>query len=336
MSLRLLEDLRNQAASLRSVLRHHTNEGRKALELAAAAIAQAPRVIVTGMGASLFAAMPLAYELTNCEIVAETSDLLHYRSKKCGNAVVVLVSRSGESVEAIKLLPLLKKIGTYVIGVTGEPGSTLARVSDLSLIVNSGKDEMVALQSYTGTMLLLLLVAALAKGELPADVRAEAEHAISKFERILAESETAAGYSLGEAVYLLGRGPSLASVQEGALLFHEVAKFPAIPMEAGNFRHGPLEVVDEKFCAVVFASQPTTRNLDRSLAKDLRTLKAHVELIEAEEVPLRFIPMVEIVPVQFAAMRLAQSRGIQPGALRHATLVTRSETGLPRRRPDIS
>ena len=258
----------------------------------------------------------------------ETSDLLHFRSGLCEGATVVLVSRSGETVEAIKLLPVLKTLGAKVIGVTNEPASTLARESDHTILLNSGRDEMVALQSYTGTMLALLLLAAAVNEE---SIEGEAEQAIARLAEVLNESETAAAYPLDRTVYALGRGPSLASAHEGALLFHETAKFPAIAMEAGSFRHGPMEVVDADFRAIVFASQPATCDLDLHLASDLRTLGGKVELIAVEDVPLRFAPMVEIVPVQFAAMRLAQARGIRPGEFRHVTQVTQSETGLPLR-----
>ena len=324
MSLRLLEDIRNQPTSLRSVLRYQSGEGRAALEAAGAAIREAGRVIVTGMGASLFAAMPLAYLLPNCQVI-ESSDLLHFRAQTCAGAVVIVVSRSGESVEAVKLLAVLRRLGAVVVGVTNVADSTLARESDHTILVGCGADEMVALQSYTGTMLALLLLVA------EEDLQAEAELAISRLSELLNESETAAGYPLERTVYVLGRGPSLASAQEGALLFHETAKFPAIAMEAGSFRHGPLEVVDADFRAIVFASQPATSELDLHLADDLRTLGGQVEVIAVQDVPLRFVPMVEIIPVQFAAMRLAQARGIRPGAFRHVTQVTQSETGLPLR-----
>jgi glucosamine--fructose-6-phosphate aminotransferase (isomerizing) len=260
----------------------------------------------------------LAYELPSCRIV-ETSDLLHYRLEVCREATVLVVSRSGESVEAIKLLPALKRLGAKVIGVTNEAASTLARESDYTILVNSGRDEMVALQSYTGTMLALLLL-------VSEDDQAEA--AIARVQQMITACEKAAAWPLERTVYVLGRGPSLASAHEGALLFHETAKFPAIPMEAGSFRHGPLEVVDREFRAIVFASQPGTRGLDLHLASDLRALGGQVELIAVEEVPLRFVPMVEIIPVQFAAMRLAQAQGIRPGEFRYVTQVTQSETGF--------
>ena len=140
------------------------------------------------------------------------------------------------------------------------------------------------------------------------------------------------------AIYLLGRGASIASALEGALLFHETAKTPAVSMAAAHFRHGPVEVVNGEFRGVVFASQAQAADLDEALARDLRQLGARVFPIGpfAEEsiswktdgVPELFAPLLEIVPVQLAGLRLAQWNGIVPGEFRFASAVTQTETGF--------
>src|SRR5690242_2863493 len=125
----MVQDIRNQPASLAGVLDYQLSAGREALGRAAEQIDAASRIVVTGMGASLFAAMPFAHTLAAQGVdvrIVEASELLHYQSEQCRNAVVVLVSRSGESVEILKLLPILRDIGAVAIGVTNEPGSVLA------------------------------------------------------------------------------------------------------------------------------------------------------------------------------------------------------------------
>jgi len=54
--------------------------------------------------------------------------------------IVIILSNSGETEEVKKLIPLLKKIGTKVIAITGERKSTLAKYSDVVLDV-SVKEE---------------------------------------------------------------------------------------------------------------------------------------------------------------------------------------------------
>ncbi len=287
------------------------------------------------MGASAFACVPLAYAL-GAEVI-DSSELLYYRQSLLQpETTVVLVSRSGESVEVIKLLPILRQSGCRVIGVTNIAGSTLATQATAAVILNSPADQLVAIQTYTATVLALLLVANPEPGDLYA--------AIERFERQLElwiqESENWQEFLNPERpIYLLGRGPALASVSEGALLFHEMAKFPAIGMQAAQFRHGPVEVVEAGFQAIIFGTTPETLELDSGLAGDLLHMGAKIcwigpssaapaGAIVFDVAPQRFAPLLEIIPCQLLAYRTTEARGVTPGEFRWAPAITRSETGF--------
>jgi glucosamine--fructose-6-phosphate aminotransferase (isomerizing) len=153
------------------------------------------------------------------------------------------------------------------------------------------------------------------------------------------------GLLMGGPLYLLGRGPALGSVYEGALLLHETAKTAAVGMSSGQFRHGPAEILSGDFCAVVFGTPPITQALDRSLADDLFSVGAKIRWIGPEpeagdsrvhapslvpwpEIAPVLAPLFEIVPLQVAAYRLALWRGITPGDFRFVSEVTSSESGF--------
>jgi glucosamine--fructose-6-phosphate aminotransferase (isomerizing) len=323
----MMRDILDQPASLSRVIEHQYGAGRRALEEAAAALRGASRVVVTGMGASLYSAIPLAYRLqaraVPC-VTVEAAELLHFSGEVARGAVVVLVSRSGETIEAVKLIPMLREMGALVIGVTNEPGTTLEREAHIPLHVGSGKDEIVAVQSYTGSAMAMALLAAETFQE---DRRTEAERAVMDVESALTayrEEEWKAVLEGAHVMYVLGRGPSTGSALEGALLFHETAKLPAVAMPCGGFRHGPVEAVDCEFRAVVFASQAKTRELDQALATHLSRLGGRVRVVASEGD--WFLPVTEIVPLQFAAYQAAELRGMVPGRFRHTGQVTRSET----------
>jgi fructoselysine-6-P-deglycase FrlB-like protein len=99
-----------------------------------------------------------------------------------------------------------------------------------------------------------------------------------------------------------------------------------------------VEIVDEHFRAIVFAPRDRTRALNIALARDLSRLGGQARLIGPEEadqgwwttpvVTASLAPLIEIVPVQCAAMRLAEWRGFTPGEFRVATQVTSSESGF--------
>lgn len=54
--------------------------------------------------------------------------------------VVLALSNSGETDELLTLLPLIKRLGTPLIALTGNPGSTLASVADVHLDVSVAQE----------------------------------------------------------------------------------------------------------------------------------------------------------------------------------------------------
>ncbi len=95
------------------------------------------RVIVTGMGKTGLIGRKIAATLSS---TGTPSLFLHSAEAVHGDLgqvraedVVLVISNSGETEETIRLLPLLKKLGTPTIALTGNPGSTLARYSDVVL-----------------------------------------------------------------------------------------------------------------------------------------------------------------------------------------------------------
>jgi glucosamine--fructose-6-phosphate aminotransferase (isomerizing) len=341
---RIVSDIEGQSASLARVLQQHCGAGRAPLLEAAALLRSSARSVVVGIGASLNASIALDYLLCargcNSRCV-EAGEFLHYRHESGRGAAVVVVSRSGESIEIARLLSALQGRAA-IVAVTSGPRSTLARAADIVLEVCSLPDEMVAIQSYTGTLLTLYLLG-MAVAQALDEAQQEVEVLLRNFPgwiaANLAEPSTWDEFLERDApIYTLARGPSLGSALQGALLFNEIAKAPAIGMAVASFRHGPIEVVDQRFRALVFASRGRTRDLNVGLARDLVRFGGQVRLIGpdgSDGSGLQWIhtppcsellaPLVEIVPVQVAAMRLAQLRGIVVGSFRYAAQVTVDE-----------
>jgi glucosamine--fructose-6-phosphate aminotransferase (isomerizing) len=317
------------------------------MEQAAALLRSANKVVIAAMGASLFASIPLQYLLCSLGVDAvaiEAGELLHYLNGSWKNAVVLMVSRSGESIEISRLLTAMKS-KVPIIGVTNEPQSQLSRSADVSLFLSSLPDQIVAIQTYTGTLLALHLLGSAVAGRLDAS-RAEARQLLPVFASHIERSAAAieqwdAFLHPHSNLYLLARGPSLASALEGALLFHEVAKAPAVAMPIASFRHGPVEVVDSRFRGFVFAPKDNTQELNLAMANDLVRFGAQVRLIgpssslskglplcETPALPGTLAPLFEIVPLQVAALRLAILRGIEPGSFRYAPQVAVDEASF--------
>ena len=98
------------------------------------------RVIITGMGKSGLIGRKIAATLTS---TGTPSYFLHPAESTHGdsgiitrNDVVIAISNSGETQELLNLLPLIKRFGVQMIGMTGKIHSTLANASDVVLDIS--------------------------------------------------------------------------------------------------------------------------------------------------------------------------------------------------------
>jgi len=348
----MLNNMLGQPASHRGVLALHQDDA--TLAACAEIIRKTTgRIIFSAMGGSLFAALPAVSRLWEQGYplqTVESSELLHYGSASLrAGDVGVIISRSGVSIEPVLLAEKMLAAGMTVVAVSNVPGSHLEQLAHITLPIGAQADKFIAVQTYTGTVLTLLLLAEeVLNGESAklSDVCSASLPALAAhIDECLRQSDGWQDLLMTGPLYLLGRGPALASVYEGALLLHETAKAPAVSMSAGQFRHGPAEILSPDFRAVVFGTPAITRALDRSLANDLFALGGKIgwigpdveggdsrdqapSLVPWPEIAPSLAPLFEIVPLQVAAYRLAMWRGITPGDFHFVSEVTSSESGF--------
>ena len=98
------------------------------------------RVIVTGMGKSGLIGRKIAATLSSTGTPAY---FLHPSESTHGdsgiitrNDVIIAISNSGETQELLNLLPLIKRFGVIMIGMTGNLNSTLSHASDVTLDIS--------------------------------------------------------------------------------------------------------------------------------------------------------------------------------------------------------
>ena len=348
----MLDNILAQPDSHRALLALHRDNQHATLRVCAEKIREAQgRVIFSGMGGSLFAtpaAVSRLMEQGYAVQAIESAELLHYGSASLrAGDVGIVISRSGGSIEPVLLAEKMRQAGMTVIGVTNVPGSRLEELADITLPIGAQADKLIAVQTYTGTVLTLLLLAEEVLAGKSAELSDACEAALpalaEHIDECLRQSDDWQELLMGAPLYLLGRGPALGAVYEGALLLHETAKTASVGMSSGQFRHGPAEILSSDFRAVVFGTPPVTRSLDRSLANDLFSAGARVSwigpaaedsrehapsLIPWPEIAPVLAPLFEIVPLQVAAYRLALWRGITPGDFRFVSEVTSAESGF--------
>ncbi|MDE3275895.1 MAG: KpsF/GutQ family sugar-phosphate isomerase [Verrucomicrobiota bacterium] len=117
-------------------------------------------VVVTGVGKSLHVAekMSAVFASTGTRsIVLNPVQAMHGDlGMTSPRDMLIALSFSGESEEVVKLVPAIRRHGLKVVAVTGNPDSTLARASDLTLPIPCGAEAcpfgMAPTNSATATM----------------------------------------------------------------------------------------------------------------------------------------------------------------------------------------
>ena len=133
--------LKIEADAIRDLSRRMNTEFNEAIELLSKS---SGRVIVTGMGKGGIIGQKISATLSSTgtpSLFLHSAEAIHGDLGRVTREDVILaISNSGETEELIRLLPLLKKIGTKLIAMTGNVRSTLAKHSDVVLDVSVKKE----------------------------------------------------------------------------------------------------------------------------------------------------------------------------------------------------
>ena len=119
-------------------------------------------VVVTGVGKSGLIGQKISATLASTgtpSIYLHAAEALHGDVGRVRRADVVLaISFSGETAEVLRVVPVVKRIGALLLSITGDPGSTLARRSDVALdlgrIAEACPMGLVPTSSTTATLAL--------------------------------------------------------------------------------------------------------------------------------------------------------------------------------------
>lgn len=299
------------------------------------------RVVLTGMGTSLFGMYPARLALVDAGVRAwweETAELVHYADSLITSSTILWVtSQSGRSAEVLALLERVERARPgLVIAMTNDDSSPLALAADEVISLQAGSESTVATCTYVNTLAASHTLAAWLVGrDLPQTVWETAADEVERYLDSWSARTAALSATIpdGASLVVLGRGPSVASAWTGALVLKEASKVSAEGLTAAAFRHGPLELADERLAAIMLQGPAQTAALNRRLGGELVGLGTCVIwlgdhcppgafLADLPPVGVEALPIVEAVPLQLASVALAVRQGLEPGAFRNQGKVT--------------
>ena len=343
----LFEDIQREPETLRNILSTALGPDKDSYRKAADALAQGRPLYIVGMGASWHAGMAVAssfHARKRPAVLCDAAELL-YHGSVAENSSVLLLSRSGKSKEIVDLARNLRSRNATIVSVTNDPRSPLAVESDYFIDLQAPFDTNVSVTMYSGIALSGCLLASLSCGDEVVTVGtlldralAEAQVSIPAWAHHL---DTGDWLSVDAPYYFLARGASVATCNEARLLWEEAAKSTATALTTSGFRHGPQEMVRPELRVALWLDKDHLQRHDLELARDLQTLGVKVLLIgqqveapsanlflQLPTIPSEWQFLIDIIPMQIAAERLALLAGRDCDSFRLCSYVVTDEGGL--------
>ena len=269
-----------------------------------------------------------------------------YRSTHAAvDPIVMVITQSGETADTIAAQREALTRGVKTIAISNMPDTTIVRDAGAALITGAGPEKSIpATKSFTTQVAILYLMAlflARKRGRMTSEVtRSYLKRLLSLPEAIdnnLSAWDTLAEqfgeiHHRAEKFLYLGRGVHYAIAREGALKLKEISYAHAEGYPAGELKHGPNALVDEKLPVVVLATcdrhDPDSvlryrRTLD--VMKEVRSRRGQLVTVATEgdqevgtiadqvfyvpTAPELLLPILEVIPLQLFAYHVAVKKG---------------------------
>lgn len=340
----MLKEVYEQPRSFAAALENLLNQQTKKIELPLVKkdfLKDFDRIVMIACGTSYYAAMIGKYEIEKIARIPVEVDLaseFRYRDPVILNRTLVFsISQSGETADTLAAIRLAKERGAKILSLCNVRNSSIDREADERLYMNAGPEIGVAsTKAFTCSLAVLACFAVycgIYRGTIDAGTAEEMTQALlsvpSQLEVVLAYDkyfeEASHQLKLFKGFLYMGRGVSYPIALEGALKLKELAYMHAEGYAAGEMKHGPLALIDERMAIVMIAPadqlfEKTLSNLEEARARGGQIISIgtgdHAQLKTTSRYYLSLPsahwltnPVLSVIPLQLMAYHLAVNLG---------------------------
>jgi glucosamine--fructose-6-phosphate aminotransferase (isomerizing) len=255
--------------------------------------------------------------------------------------LAIAISQSGETADTLASIREAKRLGARTLAIVNTVGSTIARETDMIIYNHAGPEISVAsTKAFISQLTVLaMMTAEMARWHGNDNDKSEAKKILGAIKdlpplikKILAEQEPivktiATKYARAERMFFLGRNHNFPIALEGALKLKEVAYLHAEGCAAGEFKHGPIAMIDAQTPTFFVmpkdsAYEKTKSNLEEVKARGgpvialttegaaARELRAWTsDVIAIPDCHEALTPILAAIPVYLFAYHVAVARG---------------------------
>jgi glucosamine--fructose-6-phosphate aminotransferase (isomerizing) len=307
--------------------------------------ARLSRIAIVACGTSWLAAQVgkfLIEELARLPVEVDVASEFRYRSPILGSHdMVVGITQSGETADTLAALKTAKEAGASTLAICNVKGSMATRLCDRTLYTHAGPEiGVAATKTFTAQVVALYLLALHLAERLSRLDREAARARLDDLarcphylERALdlapAIEAVAREFYQSEHFLYLGRGTLYPIALEGALKLKELSYIHAEGYPAGEMKHGPIALIDERMPVVAIALQnplfeKMASNIQEAKARGARILALATEgddridrildptrdrILKLARHPVALSPLVAVIPLQLLAYHIAVLRG---------------------------
>ena len=301
------------------------------------------RIVIVACGTSYHAGLVGRYAIewwSRVPVEMDIASEFRYRNPVIGeDELVIGISQSGETADTLAAMRLARERGAKVLAITNVMGSQATRDADGVLFTRAGLEIGVAATktfvSQVAAMYLLALKLAKVRDTLEPEVFSrlveELHELPGKIAELLASVDQPTreiGRHWKDAGFFLylGRHAGLSVALEGALKLKEISYIPTDAYAAGEMKHGPIALLDERTPVVCVATESPVLDKVLSNIAEVRARGAHViavatagskevaehveELIYVPRTDWLLQPILAIIPLQLIAYWIARERGL--------------------------
>ena len=340
----MLKEIYEQPAVVGDTLRTLFDPGTRAVRMPDLPIdlSTVSRLTINACGTAFYAGLVAKYWMEKIARVPTDVDIaseFRYREAPLPDGgITMCISQSGETIDTLESLRYAKHQGQTILSVVNVPESAIARESHAVLPTLAGPEIGVASTKAFTTQLTVLATLAIAIGMAKQTITQERAAAMTqallevpaRTAEILNHDERirdiAQWMSEARDVLYLGRGSSYPIAMEGALKLKEISYIHAEGYAAGELKHGPIALIDDKVPVVFIAPtdelfEKTASNLHEVVARGgkpvlfadkhgIEKVGANaVHAIEMPEIDPFVAPILYAIPVQLLSYHCAVLKG---------------------------
>jgi glucosamine--fructose-6-phosphate aminotransferase (isomerizing) len=345
----MLKEMFEQPAVVETTVKYHVNKKKNAIyfpsfsRLIDQRIKSVNKVFIVSCGTAYHSGLVAKYmieEYAKIPVEVNVSSEFRYSDPILSkDDLVILITQSGETADTLAAMHEAKAKGAMTLAVCNVVASTIAREADSVVYTHAGPEISVAsTKAYLAQLTTLCMLAIYFGRRRGMMTKKSEEKHIWSLEQLSGHIQTILKsektfYACAELLYksknfiYLGRGFNYATALEGALKLKEISYIHAHGYAAGEMKHGPIALVDNKLPIICIASDSKTYEKMLSNMQEVKARQGIVIAVATEGntevkrfadyvfyIPKTYelmSPILAIVPLQCLAYKVAELNGCE-------------------------